>query len=140
MLLLPPGQLPESSPCVWCRSIVKAAEKRSRYRRICTRVSEEEFKAFDEYTAKARISKDAYLRGLISGVRLKPAPSEELVTVIRQMQRIGNNINQIAMVANKTGNIDVMLYRDNYRQLLKLIDHVMDLIQEPAPLEEAICQ
>ena len=119
---------------------MSTTEKRSRYRRICTRVTEEEFKAFDEYTAKAKTSKDAYLRGLISGVRLKPAPSEELITVIRQMQRIGNNINQIAMVANKTGNIDVMFYKDNYRQLLESIDRVMDLIQEPTPIEEEACR
>ena len=119
---------------------MKTAEKRSRYRRICTRVTEEEFKAFDEYTAKAKISKDAYLRGLIEGVWLKPAPSEEMIAVIRQMQRIGNNINQIAVVAHKSGNIDAVLYKDNYRQLLKLIDQVMDLLQDPVPIKEVPCR
>lgn len=134
------AQLPGSQRCVCCRSTVKAAENRTRYRRICTRVSEEEFRAFDEYTAKAKLSKDAYLRGLISGVRLKPAPSEELLTVIRQLQRIGNNINQIAVVANKSGHIDTVLYKDNYRQLLELIDQVMDLLQDPVPLQEVPCR
>ena len=114
-------------------------EKRTRYRRICMRVSEEEFNAFDAFTARAKISKDTYLRGLINGLMMKPAPSDEMVEIIRQLQRIGNNINQLAMIANKNGSSDVVLYKENYRQLLELIEMIMDLIQEPLVMKEPIC-
>ena len=63
-----------------------------------------------------------------------------MIGVIRQMQRIGNNINQIAVVAHKSGNIDAVLYKDNYRQLLELIDQVMDLLQDPVPIKEVSCR
>ena len=62
-----------------------------------------------------------------------------MIEIIHQLRRIGNNINQLAMIANKTGQMDAVLYRENYRQLMELIEKIMDLIQEPIVFREPIC-
>ena len=37
------------------------------------------------------------------------------------MRKIGNNINQLAIIANKTGNIDTKKYKYEYEELNKII-------------------
>lgn len=48
---------------------------------------------------------DPFLRALIMGVKLKAHPPEQWVDVVRQLSGIGTNINQIAHVANRTGQV-----------------------------------
>ena len=115
-------------------------KKRSRNRRVCVRLNDAEFEKFDAFTARAKISKDTYLRSMVNGLMLKPAPTDEMVEIIRQLRRIGNNINQLAIVANKTGNIDAALYRQNYEELQDEIMKIMKLLQEPVVIEEELCR
>ena len=39
----------------------------------------------------------------------------------------------------KNGSSDAVLYKENYRQLLELIEKIMDLIQEPLVMKESVC-
>ena len=48
-------------------------------------------------------------------------PVDEAIEYIKQLRHIGNNINQIAYVAQKTGNIDTPMLKDLYRQQLEII-------------------
>lgn len=51
------------------------------------------------------LSADALIRILIMGTDVKPIPPEQLAGILRQLSAIGNNINQIARVANGTGRV-----------------------------------
>lgn len=49
---------------------------------------------------------EALMRSLIMGIDIRPIPLDQFSEVLRQLSAIGNNINQIARVANITGTID----------------------------------
>lgn len=51
------------------------------------------------------ISEAEYIRQLILGTKLKEKPDDRFYEVMKQMRAIGNNLNQIARVANSTGHI-----------------------------------
>lgn len=48
----------------------------------------------------AGISQAAFLRRLILGREIKPKPPEEYAALLRELSAIGNNINQLAKLAN----------------------------------------
>lgn len=52
------------------------------------------------------LSGEALIRSLIMDIDIKPIPSEQLNEIRRQLSAIGNNINQIARMANSTGYVD----------------------------------
>ena len=43
---------------------------------------------------------EVYLRRLIAGKEIKQRPPEKMTELLRQLAAIGNNINQIAKIAN----------------------------------------
>ncbi len=45
------------------------------------------------------------IRQLIMGVELHPRPPDEFAALLRELSAIGNNLNQLARVANATGSI-----------------------------------
>ena len=110
--------------------------KRKRGRMVCCRMSEAEFHKFDQLAKETGIPKEVYIRNLLNGLLLKPAPTEELIEVIRQLRRIGNNINQLSAAANRNGHMDTPLYKENYVELLKEINEIKGLIQDPIELKE----
>jgi hypothetical protein len=104
-------------------------------------MNEAEFVKFDQLAREAGIPKEVYIRNLLNGLLLKPAPKEELVEVIRQLRRIGNNINQLSAAANRNGHMDTPLYKENYIELQNEITEIKELIQDPIELkEEHLCR
>ena len=65
----------------------------------------------------------------------RAAPSAELVESLRLLRNIANNMNQIAVVANSTGNIHEEEYKENFIQLKETIDEMMILIRQPLKIE-----
>jgi hypothetical protein len=49
---------------------------------------------------------EALIRSLIMGINIRPIPPDQFAEVLRQLSAIGNNINQIARVANMIGAVD----------------------------------
>lgn len=100
-------------------------------RNIGFRVTEEEWKQFDELTRIMGKPKGTILRQLIEGFVYQPCPTSEALQYIKQLRYIGNNINQIARVAQRTGNIDTPFLKDLYRQQLELIESTDDKLMAP---------
>ena len=100
-------------------------------RNIGFRVTEEEWRQFDDLTKIYRKPKGTILRQLIQGFVYQPCPSLEAIQCLKQLRYIGNNINQIAHVSQKTGNIDTPLLKDLYRQQLELIESTADKLMAP---------
>ena len=61
----------------------------------------------------AGFKKEPFIRKLISGTELRSRPPDEYAKIIRELSAIGNNVNQIARVANSLGKI-------NYHELEKI--------------------
>ena len=65
------------------------------------RLSEKEYRALEKNRAKCRLSQQTYLRKMCLGVQPKGQPPIDFFRVLKELQRIGNNLNQIAAVANR---------------------------------------
>lgn len=109
---------------------------RTRKKQICIRFNEHELDHLNTLAKQSNISRESYIRMLINGVIPRAAPSAELVESLRLLRNIANNMNQIATVANSTGNIHEEEYKENFIQLRKTIDEMMILIRQPISMEE----
>lgn len=74
-----------------------------RIKRLSVRLTTKEKDYLDKQAQTAGIKLEPYVRALIAGHEVKERPSEVWAEIVRQLSAIGNNINQIARVANSTG-------------------------------------
>lgn len=89
--------------------------------KIDLRLNEEEAEALNRDVEKSGLSREAYLRAMIRSRPLKERPSMELGTVLKNLQQINNNMNQVALKANSKGFVDTTAYWDNVRWLQETV-------------------
>ena len=102
-------------------------------------MNEAEDNDLKQKTHRVCLSEAALIRMLIKGYEPREKPGEEFYQYMRQLSVIGNNINQLTIVANKTGNIDMILLKDYYERQLQEIAEVKSLLRQPIVLPEDIC-
>ena len=76
------------------------AKIRRRNKRVEIHLTEEEHERLKKQAYMTGFSIEQYLRNLIDGHPMKPFPKNEMSEIKRQLAAIGNNINQIAKIAN----------------------------------------
>jgi hypothetical protein len=79
---------------------------RTRGIKISVRLNRGEHEHLKKQSEKSGLPMEVLVRSLIMGIDIKPIPADQLGEIRRQLSSIGNNINQIARVANGTGHID----------------------------------
>lgn len=102
---------------------------------IKIRLSQDEFDKLNSLVKATGLSREEYLRMLIKNIVPSNTPSAEFIEVIKQLRMIGNNINQIVVIAYKTGSIDIMKYKMTYQNLQDSIMKIFDIINESKKLE-----
>lgn len=90
------------------------------------RISESDNRFLTENAKACGLSKSAYLRKLLHGHTPKTLPPVDYFRMVKELKRIGNNLNQIAYIANSTGTIDgqeyhamALLVRQKIREMEK---------------------
>ena len=81
-------------------------EFRTRNIHVGTRLNEAEHKKLMELCRRTGLGSTRLLRQLITEAELQAKPAPELREALRVMDRIGNNLNQLAHRANTIGLID----------------------------------
>ena len=81
------------------------------------RLSERDFKLLERRARKCGLSKSAYIRQLLHGYKPRETPPADYHAVRRELGEIGNNLNQVAFVANATGLVGEAAYYENVVQL-----------------------
>ena len=76
---------------------------------ILFRLNKKEAEVLDKKVKKSGLNREAYLRQLISGVP-RDAPPPDYYSMMRELHKIGNNLNQIAQKAHVLNVIDVQRY------------------------------
>lgn len=109
---------------------------RKRTYRVEVKFTEEEFNHLMELIKQSKLSRESYIRMLVSGVIPRAAPSKELLETTKLLRNIANNINQVARIANRNGSVDTETYQSNYADLLDTIDQIMLMMQAPVKMEE----
>ena len=96
------------------------------------RLNKEEADAFRERVKKSGISQEAYVRQTITGKTPRDAPPPDYYSMMRELHKIGNNLNQIAQKAHTLNVIDVQRYDSDMRKF----DEAVRLITEAVVLPE----
>ena len=96
--------------------------------KIDLRLNEQEMERLRRDVARSGWSRETYLRALIDKSVIKEMPSMDLVAVLRNLQQINNNINQIGLVANAKGFIDTAAYWENVDWLKKTIHELLEVM------------
>ena len=80
--------------------IHKKPKGRARVLKVVFRVNEEEYQKILDDANRVGISKSEYLRKLTKKATIKERPGTEFYEAMKQMIRIGNNLNQLTKKAN----------------------------------------
>ncbi|MCD7950545.1 MAG: plasmid mobilization relaxosome protein MobC [Erysipelotrichaceae bacterium] len=111
-------------------------KSKNRNKAILVRLSEDEFKDINKRVALTGLSREEYMRSLMRMEVPSSLPSPDMIETIKQLRLIGNNINQLTVIAYKTGSIDIMKYKNDYERLQNQILKIITLINQPTKLEE----
>ena len=63
-------------------------------------LDKKEAEAFQKKVKKSGLSREAYLRHLVTGLEPQDAPPPDYYAMMRELHGIGNNLNQLAVLAN----------------------------------------
>ena len=80
--------------------------------RFEVRLTNEEFRDLERKARKAKLNKATLARRAISGLEVKEAPPVDVPLLIREVRRVGYNIDQLLKRANSQGFIDAPLLRN----------------------------
>ena len=72
-------------------------------KRVSLRLDSTEYAYLRKLSTDTGLKMEPVIRRLIVGAELRPRPPGELTELLRQLSTMGNNINQIAKVANASG-------------------------------------
>ena len=84
---------------------------RKRNIRIQVRLNDIEYAKLLDDVAVSKANISDYIRKLILGKEIKEKPDREFYKIMKQLSKIGVNLNQIAHKANSTNNIDKDFYK-----------------------------
>ena len=70
-------------------------------------MTEEEFSDLTDKAQRAHSSRAAVVRRAVRGLEVREAPTVDVATLIRDVRRVGYNINQLLKIANAQGLVDV---------------------------------
>ena len=90
---------------------------RARNNRMMLRLSDDECQTLKQSSEKVGVPREVYLRMLIMGTQPKEKPTADFYNMTRELNAIGNSLNQIAKIANSKGFINVKAYEENVRKL-----------------------
>ena len=97
---------------------------RKRNHRVVFYLNDKEFDAFEQKAKRSSRSREAFIRKAIEDVQIKELPPTDLYKLIWEIRRVGNNIDQILMIANSKGILNIPDIRkaiDDLREAEKLI-------------------
>lgn len=88
---------------------------RSRVIQILVRLNEPEYRHLKKQLAASGVGQEPFIRSLIMGIDIRPRPPDEYGALLRELSAIGNNINQIARIANSDKRISPQALEDTMR-------------------------
>lgn len=87
----------------------------------------------DELTEKAKctgISRESFCRSILTGAVVKEAPPAEVPQLIREIRRVGQNVNQLLLIANNYGERDPVLLQETMKDVQTALSTVIKAYTE----------
>lgn len=95
--------------------------------KIDLRLNEQEMERLRRDVARSGWPREKYLRALIEHSSIREMPSMDLISVLRNLQQINNNMNQVALIANAKGFVDTAAYWENVELLKETIHELLEV-------------
>ena len=102
---------------------------------IKVRLTQAEMVHLTRLVSASGLSRETYLRKLISGLVPKEAPPPDFFAMVRELHYIGNNLNQIATKAHALNAIDAKHYDDGVLLCEVAVHKILSAVLDPVPLE-----
>ena len=96
---------------------------------------ESERDVFDRRVKKSGLSRSVYLRHLIKNLVPTDKPPPDYFSMMRKLNAIGNNLNQVAQKAHTLNVIDVRRYEENVVALDRAIIEITNAVMLPRKIE-----
>lgn len=103
---------------------------------IKVRLNRKEAEMLNKRVKKSGLSREAYLRHLIVGSVPRDAPPPDYYSMMRELYRIGNNLNQVAQQAHALNVIDVQRYDSAVREFESAVKNITEAVVMPQPMEQ----
>ena len=97
------------------------------------RLNEQEAEAFRDRVKRSGLTQEAYVRQVISGKIPRDAPPPDYYAMMKELHKIGNNLNQIAHVLNV---IDVQRYDRDMKKFEETVRLITEAVILPATAEQ----
>lgn len=94
--------------------------------KISLRLTEKEHTFLKKQAELCGLKMEPYIRKLIMNKEILPRPPDEYYKILREINAIGNNINQIAYIANSQKHISA----ENINLAVKMVGDVMDIVRK----------
>lgn len=104
---------------------------RNRAHEVHLRLDDKEYNALMKNAAKCNMPLQTYLRHMCMATEPREAPSADFGEYIKELRKIGNDLNQIAMLAHRTGSVDRAEYSANYMRLMGEINKLHEALYFP---------
>ena len=92
---------------------------------VLVRLSPKEKEHLKSQATACALKMEPYIRKLIMGNVIRPRPPNEYVKLLREINAIGNNINQIAHIANAEQHIS----ESKINEVLHLQNEIMRMVR-----------
>ena len=106
---------------------------------IMFRLNRKEAEALDKRVKKSGLNREAYLRQVITGIVPRDTPPPDYYSMMRELHKIGNNLNQIAQKAHVLNVMDVQRYDAAVRMFEQTVKEITEavILPEKNPQERA---
>ena len=98
---------------------------RTRNHKLQVWLSDHEAYLLSRKSESCKMNSSTFIRSIINDYELREAPPLDYYKVLSELRAIGNNLNQVAKVANTTGKIDAKRYTENAGKLANITDELM---------------
>lgn len=105
---------------------------RKRKHGVLIYLNDDELLQLDKAVKENGYNRSVYIRSLLLGYVPQYKPTEDFYEMIVQLRRIGTNLNQIALVANRTGSIDILRYKKDIESLNQSILEIRKKVLLPS--------
>lgn len=102
---------------------------------IKVRLNRKEAESLNKRVKKSRISRESYIRHLINGSVPREAPPPDYFSMMQEMYRIGDALNQISQQAHLMKSIDTKRYDDGIRQFETAVKKITESVVLPQPIK-----
>ena len=97
-----------------------------RQKQLTIRFTDEEYTALKGKADIAGMKMEPFVRQLVEGYTIKPRPPDSYVRLSQQVAAVGNNLNQLAHIANATGKVSDHILQ----QAQRLMEEIWELLAE----------